>query len=141
MQVLGFKNEYRFLSNFWPSEVEFDGEVYLTVEHAYQAAKSNDVEYRRLIKDCSTPGQAKKLSKKLLKQSSIREDWDEYKLLVMLDLLRKKFKHSELRNLLIQTNGMELIEENSWNDVFWGVCKGVGENHLGKLLMQVREEI
>ena len=26
-------------------------------------------------------------------------------------------------------------------DFFWGVCNGKGENHLGKILMKVRDEI
>ena len=59
--------------------------------------------------------------------------------------LRYKFsKHNpKLRQKLLDTNGVELVEYNYWHDVFWGVCKKteVGENHLGKLIMKIREEV
>jgi hypothetical protein len=59
----------------------------------------------------------------------------------MLDILRIKFQNPRMRDALIGTNGVKLIEENEWNDTFWGVCNGRGQNHLGKLLMQVRSEL
>jgi hypothetical protein len=62
------------------------------------------------------------------------------KLDVMLGLLRRKFTQLDLRRQLLATGDAELIEDNDWGDHFWGVCMGVGENHLGKLLMQVRGE-
>jgi predicted NAD-dependent protein-ADP-ribosyltransferase YbiA (DUF1768 family) len=32
-------------------------------------------------------------------------------------------------------------EGNTWNDRFWGVCRGSGLNHLGRILMEVRAEV
>jgi predicted NAD-dependent protein-ADP-ribosyltransferase YbiA (DUF1768 family) len=58
----------------------------------------------------------------------------------MLNLLRQKFQNPELREKLLCTGKLELIEGNYWGDTYWGVCRGVGENRLGKLLMLVREE-
>jgi predicted NAD-dependent protein-ADP-ribosyltransferase YbiA (DUF1768 family) len=55
--------------------------------------------------------------------------------------VREKFKNEELAQLLIDTDDHELIEGNWWHDYFWGVCNGKGENHLGKILMDVREEL
>ena len=57
---------------------------------------------------------------------------------VMRDLVVQKFSDPLLQSLLETTGDEELIEGNHWGDVFWGVCKGVGENHLGKILMKVR---
>jgi predicted NAD-dependent protein-ADP-ribosyltransferase YbiA (DUF1768 family) len=43
--------------------------------------------------------------------------------------------------MLKATGDEELVEGNWWNDTFWGVCNGVGENNLGKLLMKIRAEL
>ena len=59
----------------------------------------------------------------------------------MLEMLRRKFRTEPYRSLLLGTGEMELVEENTWGDRFWGVCRGEGKNHLGRLLMQVREEM
>jgi ribA/ribD-fused uncharacterized protein len=134
--ITSFTGKYRFLSNFYYAPVILDGEVYPTVEHAYQAAKRTDPEYRQLIRICDKPGDAKRLGRN--KQGP---DWKTKSLDIMLNLLRQKFKNPDLKRYLLNTEDAELIEGNTWNDTFWGQCPvGVGENHLGKLLIQVREE-
>ena len=71
-----------------------------------------------------------------------RDNWSRIKNDVMLKLLRRKFvSGSHYATLLLDTGGAELIEGNTWGDTYWGVCDGVGENHLGKLLMLVRDEL
>jgi ribA/ribD-fused uncharacterized protein len=133
-----FNGEYGFLSNFYTAEVVYEGIEYKSVEHAYQAAKSLDPAERNEVAMASTAGIAKKLGKHVTK----RDDWDEIKLAVMFDLVMQKFKnHADLREKLIATGDQELVEGNWWGDRFWGVCKGTGENHLGKILMRVREEV
>lgn len=72
---------------------------------------------------------------------SLRPDWEYIRVDVMTELVRKKFSQEPLRSQLIATGDAELIEGNWWNDTFWGVCNGVGENNLGKILMKVRDEI
>jgi predicted NAD-dependent protein-ADP-ribosyltransferase YbiA (DUF1768 family) len=59
----------------------------------------------------------------------------------MEDLSRQKFSHPELRQKLLDTGSCTLVEGNTWGDTFWGVCDGVGENHLGKLLMTIRADL
>ena len=136
--INSFTGKYRFLSNFGPSSVEFGGKIYATVEHAYQGAKTFDLEEREDIRLADTPGKAKRLGKK----ATIRADWDDVKLSIMEDLVRQKFsKHASLKEKLLETNNAELVKGNYWGDVFWGVCKGVGKNHLGKILMKIREEL
>ncbi|MCH7737275.1 MAG: NADAR family protein [Chloroflexi bacterium] len=58
----------------------------------------------------------------------------------MLELLRDKFRDPVLRQMLLDTGDLELVEGNNWGDRFWGRVSGVGDNHLGRLLMQVRGE-
>jgi ribA/ribD-fused uncharacterized protein len=132
-----FRGEYAFLSNFYSSPVWMLSRRYRTVEHAYQAAKTLDLEQREIIREAATPAQAKRLGRKVI----VRSGWDSVKLRVMLYLLRRKFaKGTEMADALEGTGDAKLVEGNWWGDTFWGVCGGVGENHLGKLLMQIREE-
>jgi hypothetical protein len=136
--VLGFNKEYRFLSNFYPATVELDGLEYVSTEHAYQAAKTADPAERRRIRESQKPGDAKRLGK----QVKMRTDWEQIKIGVMKDLVLQKFtKHKELKEKLLATGDMYLEETNTWRDFVWGVCNGKGQNHLGKILMEVREEI
>jgi len=129
-----FQNEHRFLSNFWPCCVFLDGLAYPSVEHAYVAAKTLDISKRHEIRGVPTPGQVKRLGRKL----KLRHDWEDVKLGVMQDLVTQKFTDPALRALLEATRPHELVEGNTWGDTFWGVCNGVGQNHLGRILMDVR---
>ena len=133
-----FDAEYAFLSNFYPSPIEMGGETYPTVEHAFQAAKTANPEHRAQIRNKSTPGGAKRLGGKRGKLITLRPDWEQIKLSIMENLVRQKFQHHELKTMLLATGDQELVEGNNWNDTFWGVCRGKGENNLGKLLMEVR---
>jgi len=133
-----FDGDYRWLSNFWPCEVELDGQKYPSVEHAYQAAKTTDTAVRKTIRDAPTAGKAKRLGKTV----SLRSDWDSIKLDVMEHLLRQKFAMGTLlASKLLQTGEAKLVEGNTWGDVFFGVCKGKGLNHLGELLMKIRADV
>ena len=132
-----FEGEYAFLSNFYLSKINDSYLDYPTVEHYFQAAKTLDLEKRAEIAAADTPGQAKRLGRKV----ALRPDWEEVKDQVMLEALRKKFSDDKLRSMLLATGEEYLIEGNTWGDKYWGVCGGIGLNHLGKLLMQVREEI
>jgi len=128
-----------FLSNFYPAEVELDGGIYRTVEHAYQAAKTLDLVERRQIQKARTPGVAKKMGRGI----SIRTNWEDIKVSIMYQLVKQKFtNHPLLMEKLLDTEDAELIEGNDWGDLFWGVCnrRGYGFNHLGRILMKVREE-
>jgi ribA/ribD-fused uncharacterized protein len=132
-----FVDEYRFLSNFFPSTIDYNGKRWKTVEHAYQAAKTLDESEKKAIHAAPTPGQAKKLGRIV----KIREDWEQIKFSIMQELVEEKFKNPILRQLLLDTQDAELIEGNNWNDVTWGVYKGIGQNWLGKILMSIRAKI
>jgi len=111
--------------------------VFGTVEGAYQAAKTLDLEVRAQIAALPRPGQAKRYGRKL----KVRDDWEKVKLAVMEDLLRQKFAHPDLRQKLLDTGDAYLEESNTWGDRWWGVCDGKGQNHLGRLLMKIRNEV
>lgn len=135
--VFGFNGNYQFLSNFYPAEVILDEVVYPTVEHAYQAAKTVDIQKRLSIQQLPYPSLAKKRGKHL----PLRSDWEKVKIAVMYDLVYQKFQHKDLQNLLRSTGDLYLEETNYWNDTFWGVCNGKGKNVLGNILMRVRTKI
>lgn len=134
--VLSFQGPHRFLSNFWPAPVRYGGILFPTTEHAYQAAKSDDVNEAIRVSLLKSPGDAKRVGRTLV----VRKDWEQVKRQIMLDVLRLKFNLPDLRRRLLATGDVQLVEGNTWGDRYWGVCNGVGENWLGRLLMQVREE-
>lgn len=139
--INGFFGKYRWLSNFEMATVELDGIEYPSTEHAYQAAKSTDPAERRRIRLAEKPAEAKRLGKPEIMQHK-RADWQSVSLSVMEDLCRQKFtKHQDLKKKLLDTGDAYLEETNTWGDVFYGVCKGKGENHLGKILMKIRSEL
>lgn len=131
-----FRGDFGFLSNFYESSIWVDGLQYRSVEHAYQAAKSNDPSTKELIRNARTPAIAKRLGKAV--QLSL--DWESRKVDLMREFLRQKFRNPLLRSMLLATENALLVEGNTWNDTFWGVCRGKGNNWLGRLLMEVRSE-
>jgi ribA/ribD-fused uncharacterized protein len=139
--IPSFKGEHAFLSNFHPSPIFFEGINFPTVEHAFQAAKTDDQETRQKIADKETPGKAKRAGgRRGILKNFDQAAWETKKLATMEALLRLKFAIPELAKLLQDTGDQDLVEGNAWNDTFWGVCRGNGQNNLGKLLMQIRAE-
>jgi len=132
-----FSGRLAFCSNFYDSPVMFDWSQYPTVEHAYQAAKTLNKAAREEIRLASTPGKAKRLGQ----QVDIRPDWEDVKVEIMRDLVWRKFQIPELAYMLLDTGDTILEERNYWGDTFWGICDGVGQNWLGKLLMETRERL
>lgn len=141
-----FIGEYYFLSNFYPCKVKWpiDGMPqfeFQNSEAAFQASKTFNPYLMRQFERLD-PSTAKKLGRSSTVGLQMRKDWDEVRDSVMYEIVKQKFlQNPELREKLLATGEAELIEGNTWNDRYWGVCKGVGENHLGKILMKVREEL
>jgi ribA/ribD-fused uncharacterized protein len=139
--ITRFSGDNAFLSNFFPCIVLFEGLIFPSSEHAFQAQKADhNFDKLRFTSPELTPGQAKRLGKKV----TLRSDWDKVKLGVMANVVLAKFdQHLELRELLMLTWPHNLIEGNNWGDRFWGAelvdGEWVGENHLGKILMRARK--
>lgn len=142
-EINRFTGIYHFLSNFYLIKVEYDGVLYRSVEHGFQAAKTLIPEERTRIKDASTPGLAKKLGRQCTK----RPNWESIRVDVMGELLRHKFGYPVMKALLLKTGNIPLVEGNTWHDQYWGNCtcpfhiSKDGENMLGKLLMKIRSEL
>jgi N-glycosidase YbiA len=136
-KIDSFQNENRFLSNFYPSVISWEGMIYPTVEHAYQASKTHVKAEKIKIAGIHFPGAAKRAGRNL----TIRPDWEDVKVEIMAELVDFKFRFSDLREKLLETGDALLVEGNQHGDKFWGVCDGVGKNQLGIILMNLREEL
>jgi ribA/ribD-fused uncharacterized protein len=136
--ITKFHGNYRWLSNFTPCKVTYDGIEYDCIENAYQASKTLNLEDRLEFQDI-TPWKAKRLGSNL----EIRNDWEHIKVPIMRDLLIQKFAAPAFKKLLLATGRQEIQEGNLWNDTFWGFCLSTnkGKNILGKLIMEIRDSI
>lgn len=134
-----FNGKYYFLSNFFTCNVRYEGVTYHSAECAFQAAKTEDKELRLEFAKM-TSAVAKHRGRKV----NLRNDWQYVKQNIMHDVLVAKFtQNPTLKTWLLNTGDAILIEGNTWGDTYWGYDTKLneGENHLGKLLMQVREEL
>jgi len=136
-EIKGFFGPWRFMSNFHYVDVQFDGMIYRTTEHAYQAAKFLDLEKRKYIQGLETPREARRVGQ----QPGCREDWNDVKYDIMYDLNAQKYSKPNLMQMLLDSGDAYLEETNTWGDVYWGVCHGIGQNNLGKILMDIRSQI
>lgn len=138
--INGFAGEYRWLSNFW---IEPDGS---SVESEFQAEKHHGHPWRMATILRSKPGRAKKLGRRWKLNTYQQMEWDNRKLEVMHKLVQRKVRdHPSVGVALVATAGIDLVEKNNWHDNFWGDCTclrcyRVGENHLGQVWMDLRDE-
>lgn len=137
LPIQGFYGEYRFLSNFWYSNQTIDGVMFPTNEHWFVWNKTLDESERAEILVQPSPGDVKRFGRTI----TLRTDWDDIKDAVMYTGLTVKFQNAVLREQLRGTHTRYLEETNTWNDTYWGVCRGRGRNRLGLLLMQVRADL
>ena len=146
MQITEFSNNYRFLSNFYLHDIVAYDRVWPSNEHLYQAMKTLSFDEQEIIRSATSPGRAKKLGRVGFRGGivTIRPDWEQIKLEVMLQTNILKYKDTHLSTLLKKTEPAILIEGNYWHDNYWGNCycpncqNIIGENNLGKILMFIR---
>jgi len=135
-----FKDEYRWLSNFVPCNIELDGQIYKSVEHAYQSAKSeDDWNWKEFCILEPNPATVRKQSRNIV----LRKDWSTVKDFIMLECLKQKYSQEPYKQLLLDTKNEQIQEGNWWGDEYWGVNlkTGKGQNKLGKMIMKIRQEI
>lgn len=149
-KIMFFRGEYDFLSNFHPCKItDFEGNVFQCAEAMFQSYKTTDPEERKKFTKMNG-----KESKAAGRKVKLRDDWEEIKRYVMWYVVYQKFSQDQgLGKLLIQTGRAEIIEGNNWHDQYWGRYYKkipfkdgdrevlVGQNHLGTILMQVRDVI
>lgn len=132
-----FYGKYRFLSNFYEVPVLYNGLTYRNSEAAFHAQKTLN-ENERLKFTQLDPSAAKRLGRSI----QMREDWLDVREQVMYEVCLAKFTQNQrLKNMLLATGDELLVEGNTWNDKFWGVCNGRGLNRLGETLMRIRNEL
>lgn len=132
-----FIGKDRYLSNFWEAPVMYEGILYQSNEAAFQAAKTLDGDERQKMAGMN-PSEAKRYGRRV----RLRSDWEEVKTGIMKEICTDKFtRNPELAKKLLATDNACLEEGNNWGDRIWGTVNGVGENRLGKILMEVREEL
>lgn len=153
--IVEFRGEHRWLSNFWvvPGGITYHGMHAPTAEHIYQACKALYLDDALFILEADNAGAAKRHGALLSadqERSRIRPDWPARKLMVMAELTRLKYQEPGLRAQLLGLNGTTITEGNRWHDTFFGVCHGsrrcgphepMGQNNLGRLLMVERARI
>ena len=139
-----FRGEYNFLSNYCSCSFEYKGLVYPNSEAAFQAQKCATEEAKIKYTTTKNPVVIKSMGKK---EPNLPENWDEIAYGIMYDVLKAKFSVPEMREKLLSTGDAELVEGNHWHDNRWGRCtcekckNKEAKNWLGKILMEIRDEI
>ncbi|KKL87304.1 hypothetical protein LCGC14_1936040 [marine sediment metagenome] len=130
-----FRDAYRFLSNPYFVNVTYNGFTYKSSEYAYQAAKATNKTDHDYIVAATSLKELKRRGRAI----KCRTDWNRVRTTIMVEIVYYKFDQNlDLRARLKATGDAILIEGNWWGDTYWGVCRGVGKNMLGKILMIVR---
>jgi len=135
---------YGAFSNLYRREILFEGEVFATSEHAYQAGKARKPAVKKWLMEAPSPSLLAMAAHGLY-YWDVAPGWSASKFDRMRDVLRQKFtQHPDLRELLLATGDARLIESTTVdNEVnrLWGEVNGVGRNMLGELLMEIRNEL
>ena len=136
--ITRFRGPFKFLSNLYPTPITYKGNTYCCLEAAYQAQKSLDPAIQERFANIRLPYKARGMGQRI---KTIRPDWFDIRISIMEELLYIKFSHPQLKEWLQCTGQSKIVECNTWGDTFWGIYNGVGENHLGTLLMKVRDTL
>ncbi|HXQ67662.1 MAG TPA: NADAR family protein [Alphaproteobacteria bacterium] len=161
--VRRFQGADRYLSNMYYAAVAWGDAVtplrlwplnelpYVLAKTLSPEARAEGMELFRAVEQ-ARPGAGGAAINRWGKDLVLRPDWDRAKDAVMLALVRDKFARNAGLKALLLASGNGLIEEgNDWGDLYWGVAlkgkpkrgikAGDGQNKLGKILMQVRDEL
>jgi ribA/ribD-fused uncharacterized protein len=141
-QVFFYEHDFYPLSNFSAFSIVFRGTRYATSEHAYHAMKFVTVNWDLWESIRSAESAHLAFKRAETERARRRPDWDAVKVDIMREILRAKAsQHEYVRRKLLATGDRELIED-SWRDDFWGWGPNLdGQNMLGKLWMQIRDEL
>lgn len=139
-QIFAFRGKYAFLSNFYHAPILYQNHRYANNEAAFQAQKTIFVREQQqfYFAYLTNPAEAKRLGSKV----TLRPDWNQVKMRYMYEICFAKFsQHPDLMQALLETGNAPLVEGNTWGDRYWGCVDGFGENHLGIILMDIREKL
>ena len=129
-----------FLATCSDHGFELEDQYWPSAEHYFQAHKFNDAAYAEKIRTAASPNLAKKLGRKQRKK--LRKDWPQIKQTIMTRGIYRKFiSNSALAQELLATGDQSIVESSNY-DYYWGCGRDRrGHNHLGKILMRVRDKI
>ena len=135
-----------FLSPYaeFPINIEVDGKFYIfpTVEHYYQAMKFYATDERfNTILHLQNPDEARLITKTHAYKINRRLDFDKHKFDIMEKGIRAKFtQHPQAAEMLKETGNAVLLKScNVCYKCGFGI--GSGQNRMGEILMQIREEL
>ena len=139
-EILFYEQEFYVFSNLSSFKLEWKGVLWMTSEHAYHSEKFEDLKIIKQLKNTRSAHDAMKLA--YANKDKYKKNWDSIKLGIMKKILMAKVQqHPYVKKKLLESGNKELVE-NSWRDSYWGGGPNKdGENHLGKLWMEVRDEI
>jgi len=132
--------EHGYLSNWYLASLYLKGVIWPSSEHYYQAQKLAGTPLEETVRRLESPRLTFEFTRR--PEVSVRGDWEEVKIEVMHEAVYAKFtQNPDLKEKLLATGDREIVE-NSPVDSFWGIgADGLGENNLGKILMEVRSQI
>jgi ribA/ribD-fused uncharacterized protein len=134
------KGEYGCFSNFSRHSVRLKGKDWRTSEHYFQAMKFEGTRHETDVRNAPSPKEAANMGRD--RKRPLRVDWEQVKDDIMREVVRAKFtQHKALKETLLST-GDAILVEHTENDRYWGDGgDGTGKNMLGKILMEIREEL
>jgi ribA/ribD-fused uncharacterized protein len=134
------RDAYGYFSNFYAAVIHLKGKDWPTTEHYFQAMKFEGTPREEDVRNADSPGKAATMGRN--RSFGMRPDWEAIKYSVMREAVLAKFtQHEDLKRLLLETGDLTIVEHTT-NDSVWGDGgDGSGLNWLGKVLMEVREEI
>ena len=134
------RDDYGCFSNFSKHSIFLKGKRWPTTEHYFQAQKFAGTKHEDEVRMCKTAREAANLGRS--RKLPLRRDWESVKLQIMREAVRAKFtQHPELTAVLLGTGDAVLVE-HTVNDDYWGDGgDGSGQNWLGRILMEVRDEL
>ena len=135
---------YGAFSNLHRRSMVFEGEVFATSEHAYQAGKPRKPAVKKWLMEAPSPALLAMAAHGLY-YWDIAPGWSKNKFDRMRAVLYEKFtQHDDLQELLLSTGKSRLVEsatvDNEVNRL-WGEVNGSGKNMLGELLMELRSRL
>lgn len=140
MPIKFYELQFYMFSNFSSFAVEYDGRMWPTSEHAYQAMKFLERELQEEVRGQRSAHAAMKLAQSM--HASYRPDWKEVRVAIMKEVCRAKLQQHDYIQRKLLTTGARRLVESSPRDDFWGWgAKQDGQNHLGKIWMELREEL
>lgn len=140
-------------SNWFPSNITLEGMTFNCVEQYMMYKKAlefGDTETAKKVMEAEEPREQKKLGRQV--EGFDAEHWSKVRFERVIPAMREKFRsHPVLKRELLNSGDKTIVEASPLDDQ-WGIGMGAddpeildeskwGLNVLGKMIMQVRDEL